>query len=173
MTTIHPGLGRLLAGFRRRSTHRVAVYALERERSRRQPRRVAVSDGHDGLLLISGLFGVAVAITGGRFGFFRRDLSLNGAADIVGVIAAILLTWLIAFDWPSGESRQAGAYVALAAAASIATGGATSGRHLCSPGSRIATSSAYPWVSSRRYSQPEEDRSAHHHHKPDRRHQPA
>ncbi len=122
MSTINPRLGRLLAGFGG-ALLIASLYMPWRESA------AGVSqDGWqsltvtDGLLLISGLFGVAVAITGGRFGFFRRDLSLNGAADIVGVIAAILLTWLIAFDWPSGESRQAGAYVALAAAASIATG---------------------------------------------------
>ncbi len=76
----------------------------------------------DGLLFITGLFGLAAAITGGRFGFFRRDLSLNATTDILGVIGATILAWLIAFDWPSGESRQAGAYLALAAAATIATG---------------------------------------------------
>jgi hypothetical protein len=76
----------------------------------------------DVLLLITGLFGLAAAITGGRFGFFRRDVSLNGATDIIALIAAILLAWLILFDWPSGASRQAGVYMALAAAAAITTG---------------------------------------------------
>jgi hypothetical protein len=76
----------------------------------------------DVLFLITGLFGLAAAITGGRFGFFRRDLSLNGTTDILGLIAGILLAWLIVFDWPSGASRQAGVYLALVAAAAITTG---------------------------------------------------
>jgi hypothetical protein len=76
----------------------------------------------DVLFLISGLFGLAAAVTGGRFGFFRRDLSLNGTTDIVALIAGILLAWLIVFDWPSGASREAGVYLALVAAAAITTG---------------------------------------------------
>jgi hypothetical protein len=76
----------------------------------------------DLLFLITGLFGLAAAVTGGRFGFFRPDLSLNGTADILGVIATVLLVWLIAFDWPSGASREVGIYLALVAAAVLATG---------------------------------------------------
>jgi hypothetical protein len=76
----------------------------------------------DVLLLITSLFGLAAAITGGRFGFFRRDVSLNGATDIVSLVAAILLAWLILFDWPSGASREVGVFVALVAAVAITTG---------------------------------------------------
>jgi hypothetical protein len=67
----------------------------------------------DVLLLIVGLHGIAAAITGGRFGYFRPDLSLNGATDILGVVAAILLGWLLVFDFPSGANPQLGVYVAL------------------------------------------------------------
>ena len=46
----------------------------------------------DVLFLITALFGLAAAVTGGRFGFFRPDVSLNGATDIVALVATILLT---------------------------------------------------------------------------------
>lgn len=74
----------------------------------------------DVLFLIVGLFGIAVAVTGGRVGFFRRDLSLSGATDLLGLVAAILLGWLILFDFPSGASREVGVYFALIGAITIA-----------------------------------------------------
>ena len=122
MSTINPGFGRLLAGcggalligslFIPWSESAAGVSQTGWE-------LLTVSDV---LFLITGLFGIAAAITGGRFGFFRRDLSLNGATDILGLTAGTLLAWLIVFDWPSGASRQAGLYLALVAAAAIATG---------------------------------------------------
>jgi hypothetical protein len=122
MSTINPGFGRLLAGvgaalligslFMPWSESAAGVSQSGWE-------ALTVSDV---LFLITGLFGLAAAITGGRFGFFRPDLSLNGTTDILGVIATILLAWLIVFDWPAGASRQAGVYLALVAAAAIATG---------------------------------------------------
>jgi hypothetical protein len=124
MTTIHPGIGRLLAGcgaalligslFMPWSESAAGV-----SQSGWETLTLTVSDG---LLLISGLLGLAAAITGGRFGFFRPDLSLNATADIVAVIAATLVGWLVLFDWPSGASREAGVYLALVGAAVIATG---------------------------------------------------
>jgi hypothetical protein len=122
MSTINPGIGRLIAG----CGAALLIGSLfmpwsegAAGGSRSGWELLSVSDV---LLLITGLFGLAAAITGGRFGFFRPDLSLNGATDIVGVIAATLLAWLIVFDWPPEASRQAGVYVALVAAAAIATG---------------------------------------------------
>jgi len=122
MSTINAGFGRLLAGcggavligslFMPWSESAAGV-------SRSGWEVLSVSEV---LFLITGLFGLAAAITGGRFGFFRRDVSLNGATDILGLIAGILLAWLIVFDWPSGASRQAGVYLALVAAAAITTG---------------------------------------------------
>ena len=72
--------------------------------------------------MITGVSGIAAAITGGRFGFFRPDLSLNGMTDILGVIAGILIAWLILFDFPSGANREVGLYLALVGAAVVATG---------------------------------------------------
>jgi hypothetical protein len=122
MSTIKPGFGRLLAGcggalligslFMPWSESAAGV-------SRSGWEVLTVSDV---LFLITGLFGLAAAITGGRFGFFRRDVSLNGATDILSLIAGILIGWLIVFDWPSGASRQAGVYLALVGAAAITTG---------------------------------------------------
>jgi hypothetical protein len=72
--------------------------------------------------LIVGLCGIAAALTGGRFGLFRPDLSMNGTTDILGVVATILLVCLIAFDFPSGAGRGPGVYIALIASVAIASG---------------------------------------------------
>jgi hypothetical protein len=122
MSTINPGLGRLMAGVGG-ALLIAALFMPWNEGaggvSRSGWEWLTLSDG---LFLITGLFGLAAAITGGRFGFFRPDVSLNGATDIVALVAAILLGWLVLFDWPSGESREIGVYLALAAAVAISTG---------------------------------------------------
>ena len=121
MTTINPGLGRLLAG----CGGALLIGSLF------MPWSDSAGVTHDGLqtlsawdvfLVITGVSGLAAAMTGGRFGFFRPDLSLNGMTDIFGVVAGILITWLILFDFPSGANQEVGLYVALAGAAAIATG---------------------------------------------------
>jgi hypothetical protein len=122
MSTINPGFGRLLAG----CGGALLIGSLfmpwsESAAGASQSGWEALTVS-DVLFLIAGLLGLAAAITGGRFGFFRPDLSLNATADIVNVVAAILLVWLIAFDWPSGASRQAGVWLALVAATVVATG---------------------------------------------------
>jgi len=121
MSTIYPGFGRLLAGcgggLLIASLFLAWSDAAGVDRSGWETQIVS-----DVFFLITGLCGLAAAITGGRFGFFRRDLSLNGMTDILGVIATILIAWLIVFDFPSGASPQAGVYLALIAAAAIATG---------------------------------------------------
>ena len=122
MSTINPGFGRLLAGCGGALLIGSLFMPWSESAAGVSQSGWAVLTVSDVLFLTTGLFGLAAAITGGRFGFFRRDVSLNGATDILGVIAAILLAWLIAFDWPSGASRQAGVYLALVAAATIATG---------------------------------------------------
>ena len=76
----------------------------------------------DVFLLLAGLAAIGAAVTGGRFGLFRPDLSLNGAADLLGVVATILLAWLIPFDFPEGASREIGVFVALASAMAVAGG---------------------------------------------------
>jgi hypothetical protein len=76
----------------------------------------------DVFLLIVGLVAIGAALTWGRFGLFRPDLSLNGAADLLGVIATILVAWLILFDLPAGAGREIGVFLALVATIAIAGG---------------------------------------------------
>jgi len=76
----------------------------------------------DVFLLIVGVTALGAAVTGGRIGLFRPDLSLNGATDLLGVVATILLTWLTFFDFPQGASRETGVFVALIAAIAIMGG---------------------------------------------------
>ena len=120
MSTINPGLGRLLAG-----AGGVLLIA-----SLFIPWSEVAGQTHDGwetifvwdvFVFITGACGVAAAVTGGRFGFFRSDLSMNAMTDIFGVVVSVLIAWLI-FDFPSGADREVGVYLALAGAAAIATG---------------------------------------------------
>jgi hypothetical protein len=122
MSTINPGLGRLLAGCG--GVLLIASLFMPWSEgpvggSRSGWEALTASDV---LFLITALFGLGAAITGGRFGFFRPDVSLNGATDIVALVATILLIWLVAFDWPSGVSREIGVWLALGATAAITTG---------------------------------------------------
>ena len=70
------------------------------------------------LLTMADAFLLIVALVA----IFRPDMSVNGAADLLGVVATILLAWLILFDFPSGASREIGVYLALVATAAIACG---------------------------------------------------
>lgn len=76
----------------------------------------------DVFLLIASLAAIGMALTGGHFGVFRPDVSLRGAADLLGVVATVLLAWLILFDFPSGASREIGVFLALIGAMAIAGG---------------------------------------------------
>src|SRR6476659_5716644 len=76
----------------------------------------------DVFFLIAGVAALSAAVTGGRIGLFRPDLSLNGATDLLGVVSTILLTWLIVFDFPEGASREIGVFLALIAAIAIMGG---------------------------------------------------
>jgi hypothetical protein len=76
----------------------------------------------DVFFLIAGLCAIAAAITGGRFGLFRPDLTLIGATDLLGLVAIVLTGWLLVFDFPAGAGRDIGAFLALIAAMMIAGG---------------------------------------------------
>lgn len=76
----------------------------------------------DVFLLIVGLVAIATALTWKRYGLFRPDMSMNAAADLLGVVATLLLAWLIIFDFPSDASREIGVFLALLAAIAIACG---------------------------------------------------
>ncbi len=122
MSTVNPGVGRVLAGLGG------ALLIASLFMPWAEGPGGATRDGWelfratDVYLLIVGLHGIAAAISGGRFGYFRPDLSLNGTADILAVVAAILLVWLIAFYFPSGASQGLGVYMALIASLAIASG---------------------------------------------------
>jgi hypothetical protein len=121
MTTINPALGRLLAGF----GGALLIGSLFMSWSAAAG---VTRDGWQALntwdvfLAITGACGIAAAITGGRFGFFRPDLSFNGMTDIFGVMAASLIAWLLLFDFSSGADRDTGVYLALVGAVLVATG---------------------------------------------------
>lgn len=76
----------------------------------------------DVFFLIAGLVAIGAAITGGRHSFFRPDLSLNAATDLLGVVATLLLAWLLIFDFPANADAETGAYLALIAAIAIMGG---------------------------------------------------
>ena len=76
----------------------------------------------DLLFATAALFALGAAVTGGRFGLFRPDLSLSGATDLLGVLSTLLLVWLLAFDFPAGATREPGAFLALLGAMAIAGG---------------------------------------------------
>lgn len=76
----------------------------------------------DVLFLIVGVYALGTALSGGRFGVFRPDVSLHGATDMLSVLSTLLIVWLVAFDFPEGADRKLGVFLALIAAATIAGG---------------------------------------------------
>ncbi len=78
----------------------------------------------DIVFVLTGVVAIAVAITGGRFGLFRPDLSLRGAADLLGIASTLLIGWLILFDFPADAEYEPGAFVALLLAFAISCGAA-------------------------------------------------
>lgn len=121
MTTINPALGRLLAGLGGALLIAALFVTWSDDGGATQDGWQALSVW-DVFLAITGACGIAAALTGGRFGFFRPDLSFNGMTDIFGVMAGTLIAWLILFDFPSGADREVGVYLALIGAAAVATG---------------------------------------------------
>src|SRR3954471_3180050 len=76
----------------------------------------------DVFFLITGLCAIGAAISGGRFGVFRPDVSLRGATDLLGIVAIVMLCWLLIFDFPAGADRGIGPFLALIAALAISGG---------------------------------------------------
>jgi hypothetical protein len=121
VSTINPALGRLLAG----CGGVLLIASLFMPWS-----EVATSTRSgwetistwDVFILITGVCGIVAAVTGGRFGFFRPDLSFNAMTDIFGVVLTILIAWLSWLDFPPGASREVGLYLALAGAVTVTTG---------------------------------------------------
>lgn len=67
-------------------------------------------------LLTCGLFGIATAVTGGRYGLGRPDVSLIGATDLLNTTSLLLFGWLI-FDLPDHATPQPGVFCGLVSAA--------------------------------------------------------
>lgn len=76
----------------------------------------------DVLYAVVAVLGLVTAITGGRYGFFRPDVSTDGATDILAVAASLVLGWLVLFDFPADAGREPGIYFALIGAVMIASG---------------------------------------------------
>jgi hypothetical protein len=76
----------------------------------------------DVFLLIAAVMAIAATLTGGRITLFRPDMSVNAAADLLGVVATVLLGYLLLFDLPSGATAQTGLYLALGSAIAIMSG---------------------------------------------------
>lgn len=122
MTTINPMLGRLLAGAGGALLIASLFLPWLEDPDGATRNGWGVLAATDVLLVVAGLLALAAAITGGRFGFFRPDVSLNGAADIVGLVAASVVGWWILFDVPTGASSAVGSYLALIAGIVVACG---------------------------------------------------
>jgi len=121
MSTVNPGLGRLLAGCGGVLLIGSLFMPWSEVAGHTRTGWETVSVW-DVFALVTGVCGIAAALTGGRFGFFRPDLSFNGMTDIFGVVLGVLIAWFVAFDFPSGASREVGVYLALAGAIAVATG---------------------------------------------------
>lgn len=72
------------------------------------------------LCAIVAVCALTTAITGGRFGLFRPDVSIIGATDILSVATTVTLAWVLAYDFPAHASRQPGLILALISAAAAA-----------------------------------------------------
>ncbi len=121
MSTIKPALGRALAGLG--GALLVASLFLPWSGLHGQTQTGFESLAvWDLFVLITGACGLIAALTGGRFGFFRADLSFNGMTDIFGVVLALLVGSLLLFEFPATASRDTGAYLALLGAITVATG---------------------------------------------------
>ncbi len=66
----------------------------------------------DLLYVTAAVVALATALTGGRFGVFRADVSLIGLTDMLNVISTTLLIVFLAVEAPA--DMRSGAYVALA-----------------------------------------------------------
>lgn len=60
---------------------------------------------------------LTTAITGGRIGLNRPDVSIIGATDGLGVITTVTLAWLLFYGLPADASIQPALILALASAA--------------------------------------------------------
>lgn len=76
----------------------------------------------DVFLVIAATMAIAALVTGGRMNLFRPDMSVNAAADLLGVVSTLLLLWLVFFDFPAGADKEIGVYLALIGAVAVMCG---------------------------------------------------
>lgn len=75
-------------------------------------------------MLITGAVAILTALTAGG-AISIPGTTMNGATALLGIVATILLVWLLLFDFPEGVDRGIGIILSLVAAAAIAYGGYT------------------------------------------------
>ena len=78
----------------------------------------------DVLFVFTGVMALGVAMSGGHFGLFRPDMSLRGAADLLGVASTLLIGWLILVEFPPDAGYEPGVFLALFLAFAISCGAA-------------------------------------------------
>jgi hypothetical protein len=73
-------------------------------------------------LLITALVAIVTAITA-RGHLAPPGATMNGATTLLGAVGSALMLWLSIFDFPGGESRKIGVYLAFLACLVITYGG--------------------------------------------------
>ena len=80
----------------------------------------------DVYMLITAVVAVAAALMpGNETGI--PGVTRTGAAALLGIVALVLVLWLLIFDFPAGDDRGAGILLSIVATAMIAYGGYTAG----------------------------------------------
>jgi hypothetical protein len=79
-----------------------------------------LSAGVAALVAAAGLVAITVAVSGGRIGLFRSDVSFRGAADILAVVTTVVIVCVIVFDLPEGVGADVGLWLALLGAIVVA-----------------------------------------------------
>ena len=80
----------------------------------------------DVYMLITAVVAVAAALMpGNETGI--PGVTRTGAAALLGIVAMVLVLWLLIFDFPAGDDRGAGILLSIVATAMIAYGGYTAG----------------------------------------------
>jgi len=75
-------------------------------------------------LLITAAVAIATAATAGE-AISLPGTTMNGSTALLGVVATVLILWLLLFDFPEGADRGIGIILSLFAAGAIAYGGYT------------------------------------------------
>ncbi len=77
-------------------------------------------------MLITAVVAVAAALMpGNETGI--PGVTRTGAAALLGIVALVLVLWLLIFDFPAGDDRGAGILLSIVATAMIAYGGYAAG----------------------------------------------